>query len=59
MIIEDKFGCITEWGDYIPYYDLNGLPIKHPSVYEELYDFSPPTPEEIRFFDCYYSKPAA
>jgi hypothetical protein len=57
MLREDKYGCITELGDYIPYYDEAGLCIKDLPV-EELYEFSPLTPEEIRFFDCYYGESA-
>jgi hypothetical protein len=58
MLLEDKFGCITEWGDYVSYYDEVGHNIKHFPVYQELYDFSPLTKEEMRFFDLYYSKSA-
>jgi hypothetical protein len=58
MLLEDKFGCITELGDYVPYYDEAGLCIKHLPVYESLYERRSLTPEEMRFFDLYYSKSA-
>jgi hypothetical protein len=58
MLLEDKFGCITEFGNYIPYYDEAGLPIKHLPVYEPLYEMRSLTREEKRFFDLYYSKSA-
>jgi hypothetical protein len=59
MLLEDKLGCITELGDYVPYYDEKGLCIKDTPVYESLYERRSLTPEEMRYFDLYYSKPAA
>jgi hypothetical protein len=56
MILEDKFGCITQWGNYIPYYDEAGRCIKDIPVYEHD-DLRCLTREEQRFFDLYYSKP--
>jgi reverse gyrase len=34
MILEDKYGCITEWGNYIPYYDEAGRCIKDTPAFE-------------------------
>jgi hypothetical protein len=58
MLLEDNFGCITEWGDYVPYYDKKGLRIKDFPVFEPLYKMRPLTKQQKRFFDCYYSKSA-
>jgi hypothetical protein len=58
MLREDKFGCITELGDYVPYYDEAGLCIKNLPVYEPLYEMHPLTREEKRFFDLYYGESA-
>jgi hypothetical protein len=55
MLLEDKFGCITQWGNYIPYYDEAGCCIKDTPVYEHEGSRCL-TSEERRFFDLYYSK---
>jgi hypothetical protein len=58
MLREDKYGCITEWGDYIPYYDEAGRCIKDTPV-EALYEMNSLTQEEMRYFDLYYGNEAA
>jgi hypothetical protein len=57
MILEDELGCITEHGNYIPYYDQDGRCVKDVSVYEHK-DWRQLTNEERRFFDLYYRNTA-
>jgi hypothetical protein len=57
MIKEGKFGCITQWGDYVPYYDEEGRFIESVPV-NEVKEWSRLSKREQEFFELYYGEPS-